>query len=326
MPHGEGVDGVCEVMRLVPPRPNGAGRSRAHAIATAVTVATVATVAAVLISQLGSDSIDSAIHTPASSGEYEYSVVFADEFNAAAGAPPDSRYWAFDLGGGGWGNDELQCYTNSARNASHSGHGTLHIVALREPGCAGRAYTSARITTKSKVEFGPRNEEWILVEARIRTPQDHGTWPAFWALGADVWEVEWPESGEIDIMETINGENWVHAGVHGPTNTGDHWTSGSSVVATPWRDFHIYQLWWKEDEIIVRFNEAEVFSINRAQLHGTDRKWVWSKPNFLILNVAVGGRWPGDPNSHLTRATMEVDYVRVFRVNGIETPTSSRVG
>ena len=144
-------------------------------------------------------------------------LIWSDEFNGASGSSPSGSSWTAEQGGGGWGNNELQSYTNRPQNVSHDGAGNLAITARKEtytgPDGNRRNYTSARIHTKGKFSF-----KYGRLEARIKTPTGQGLWPAFWALGDDVWDVGWPECGEIDVMEQLgHTSNQTHGNIHGPT-------------------------------------------------------------------------------------------------------------
>jgi len=238
----------------------------------------------------------------------------ADEFNGPAGAPPDPWGWTPEVGGGGWGNDELQTYTDRPANASLDGRGHLAIVARREPAVGPdgipRAFTSTRLTTATKVEF-----RYGRLEARVRVPAGRGLLSQVWALGADVWERGWPQSGEIDLMEVL-GERptRVVGSLHGPSRDGSAWalnTEGSSGVSLA-AGFHTYRMRWSPGRITMALDGRTYAIYTRSRLPGGAR-WAFDKPFFLVLDVAVGGRWPGAPDATTPfPATMLVDWIRLY--------------
>ena len=238
-------------------------------------------------------------------------ITWADEFDGPAGAPVDAGRWNSEVGGGGWGNNELQYYTDSTRNAVQDGNGNLVITARRENpndfSCHyGRCeYTSARLTTANKF-----TQAYGSFEARIKVPRGQGIWPAFWMLGEDIGDVGWPNSGEIDIMENIGREpNVVHGTIHGPGYSAVGGVSGSRDIGRPLADdFHVYGIEWSPD-LIRWFIDGQEY--HRATPADTSGPWVFDKPFFLILNVAVGGYWPGYPDASTQfPQSMVVDWVR----------------
>ena len=234
-------------------------------------------------------------------------LVWSDEFDGPAGAPPDPARWVYDLGSSGWGNHELEDYTDSRANSHLDGEGHLVIEAL-EP--APHKFTSARLKTQGKfsVTYG-------RVEARIRIPYGQGIWPAFWMLGDDIKTKGWPASGEIDIMENIGKEpDTVHSTVHGPGYSGDKgigrpFTLPSGRFAT---GYHVYALEWSPERVEFLVDNQSYHVVTPASLPA-GAKWVYDHPFFIILNVAVGGDWPGNPDStSVFPQKMLVDYVRVY--------------
>jgi beta-glucanase (GH16 family) len=235
-------------------------------------------------------------------------LIWSDEFNGAPGSPPDPAKWVYDLGGDGWGNQELEVYTDNRGNSHLDGQGHLVIQALQPtPG----KFTSARLKTQGKFAF-----EYGRVEARIRIPYGQGIWPAFWMLGADIKRKGWPASGEIDIMENIGREpDTVHGTVHGAGY------SGAKGIGKPFQlaagrfadDYHIYAVEWTPERIDFLVDGQSYHTVTPASLPaGT--KWVYDHPFFLILNVAVGGGWAHDPDkTSVFPQTMLVDYVRVYQ-------------
>ncbi len=231
-------------------------------------------------------------------------LVWSDEFNET-GAPDEDK-WGYDIGGNGWGNQELQNYTDSRTN-SFVKDGKLIIKALKQNG----NWTSARLVTKDK-------GDWLYgrVEVKAKLPAGKGTWPAVWMLPTD-WEYGgWPKSGEIDIMEHVGYEmGKIHGTIH--TEAYNHsigtqlgGTIGVNNVAS---QFHIYAISWTEDEIVWYVDGEEYYRINNPDK--TYKEWPFNKRFHLILNLAIGGTWGGaqgiDPS--LEEATMEIDYVRVYK-------------
>jgi beta-glucanase (GH16 family) len=247
-----------------------------------------------------------------------YTLVWSDEFNTADGSQPDTTKWTYDIGGKGWGNNELESYTNRAQNVQIQ-NGNLVITAQREnyTGSDGtpRNYTSARLKTQNLFA-----QAYGRFEARIKIPKGQGIWPAFWMLGNDVGSVRWPQCGEIDIMENIGKEpGMVHGSLHGPGTVGStsDMTSSFSLPAGQHfsDDFHLYAVEWEAGT--VRFYvDANLYATFSSSQWPAEGEWVFDHPFFIIINVAVGGKWPGAPDA--TSAfpqTMLVDYVRVYKKN-----------
>jgi beta-glucanase (GH16 family) len=244
-----------------------------------------------------------------------WTLVWSDEFAATDGSSPDPTKWTYDLGGKGWGNHELESYTNRPKNA-HIEKGNLVITAQQESFTGGdgitRDYTSARLKTQAL--FAPT---YGRIEARIKIPAGQGMWPAFWMLGEDIPTVGWPKCGEIDIMENIGKEpDKLHGSLHGPSTTAN--TSDlTSIFTLPAGqkfadDFHIYAVEWSLDT--VRFYiDANLYATFRSSDWPAGGKWVFDHPFFIILNLAVGGDWPGSPDASTKfPKSMFVDYVRVY--------------
>lgn len=245
-------------------------------------------------------------------------LTWSDEFNSANGSAPDSTKWTYDLGGGGWGNQELQSYTSRTQNAQIQ-NGNLVITALQENYTGtdgiGRNYTSARLKTQNLF-----TQAHGRFEARIKIPKGQGIWPAFWMLGNDIRQNGWPKCGEIDIMENIGREpGTIHGSLHGPSSVA-HTSDLTSTVSLPagqnyLDDFHIYAIEWEPGTVRFYVDSNNYATFTQAQLPAGGQ-WVFDHPFFIIMNVAVGGVWPGSPDAS-TRfpEQMLVDYVRVYTKN-----------
>jgi beta-glucanase (GH16 family) len=234
-----------------------------------------------------------------------WTLVWQDEFD---GPEINPAHWSYEYGGGGWGNSEWQYYTGDPTN-SFIEDGQLVIQALEEDR-GGRPYTSARIITRDKVEV-----TYGRIEARIQVPYGQGIWPAFWMLGADFMRKGWPDAGEIDIMEHIGREpTLVHGTVHGPGYAGgtEGLTASTDLGKPVADDFHVFAIEWEAEEIRWYVDDQLYHTVTPADLPaGTE--WVYDHPFFLLLNLAVGGRWPGYPDDTTTfPQQMRVDYVRVY--------------
>jgi beta-glucanase (GH16 family) len=247
----------------------------------------------------------------------EWMLVWSDEFEGAAGTPVNEENWTAEIGGSGWGNNELEYYTDRVENASLDGDGNLSIVARQES--LGNAchyglcdYTSARLISRDKVEL-----TYGRVEARIRVPYGQGIWPAFWMLGGDINQVGWPQSGEIDIMENIGREPRIaHGTVHGPGYSGAEGIVGNYPIDEDFADdFHVFAIDW-DPGIIRWYIDGNLYHVvTPDDLDGDE--WVFDHDFFLLLNVAVGGYWPGIPDATTEfPQTMLVDYVRVYTLAG----------
>jgi beta-glucanase (GH16 family) len=244
-----------------------------------------------------------------------WSLTWSDEFSAADGSAPDPAKWIYDLGGNGWGNQELESYTSRPQNVQIQ-DGNLVITARQEDftGADGisRNYTSARLKTQNLFA-----QAYGRFEARIKIPRGQGIWPAFWALGNDIEQSGWPRCGEIDIMENIGREPGInHASLHGPSSvaaTAD--LTGTILLPTGQSyadDFHVYAVEWEPSVARFYLDSNNYASFTRAQWPAGGH-WVFDHPFFIILNVAVGGSWPGSPDAstHFPQH-MLVDYVRVY--------------
>jgi len=238
----------------------------------------------------------------------KWRLIWHDEFDGPAGAPPDPTLWVAESGARGWGNHEMEHYTKLPENASLDGAGHLVIMALAKPN---GVYTSARLKTQGlfSVTYGK-------IEARMQIPYGQGIWPAFWMMGADFGDKGWPACGEIDIMENIGKEPFsIHGTVHGPGYSGSGGIGGTTTLTNGRRvsdDFHVFAVIWGEDSIQFLLDGEPYFRVTPSSLPAGAR-WVYNHPFFLLLNLAVGGDWPGTPD----RTTefpqrLVVDYVRVY--------------
>lgn len=260
----------------------------------------------------GSERQPSSPSAPGAAARWQ--LVWSDEFDGPDGAAPDPAKWIHDLGGGGWGNNELQTYTDRREN-SVIRDGRLAIRALREthtgPDGIRREYTSARLKT-----LGLMSRTHGRFEARLRLPRGQGIWPAFWMLGDDITTAGWPACGEIDVMENIGREpSIVHGTIHGPGYSGANGIGGSFTIrgAALADDYHVFAVEWMPGEIRWFLDDTEYRRTTPANLPQGAR-WVFDHPFFMLLNVAVGGAWPGDPDaSTVFPQQMLIDYVRVYR-------------
>jgi len=247
----------------------------------------------------------------------QWTLAWSDEFDGPAGTSFDRAKWTADTGGGGWGNQEREYYTTRPENVALDGAGHLVITALAEPPNAsdtcwyGRCrYTSARLKTQ-----GLFDQTYGRFEARLQIPRGQGIWPAFWMLGRDIDSAGWPRSGEIDIMENIGKEPYtVHGTIHGPGYSGGNGIGGPYQLVTPFADdFHVFAVEWEPGVIRWLVDGKEYRRTTMADIPA-GATWVYDHPFFLLLNVAVGGGWPGDPDATSTfPQRMVVDYVRVYK-------------
>ena len=234
-------------------------------------------------------------------------LVMQDEFDNAGA--PNSSLWGFDIGTGqnGWGNNELEYYTDREENVTVK-DGVLRITALKES-FEGSNYTSARILTQGKFE-----QAYGRFEARIQMPWGQGLWPAFWMLGADIETNPWPGAGEIDIMEFRGQEPTKILGtVHGPGYSGGGAVTKSYILKNDRFDtgFHVFGIEWGPEYINYYVDDVLYNQITPAKVPG---KWVFDKPFYILINLAVGGSFVGSPTSETVfPQTMTIDYVRVYK-------------
>jgi beta-glucanase (GH16 family) len=265
---------------------------------------------AILIQTLaacGPSKLPTSTPTPIAAPE-GWTLVWHDEFD---GETIDLKNWTYDLGGGGWGNGESQVYTDRPENARLE-NGLLVIEARKEPNeQGGFEFTSARLKTQGLQTF-----QYGRIEARIRVPAGAGMWPAFWMLGSNIPQVNWPDCGEIDIMEYVGKDPDVILGtLHGPGYSGalgfTRWNRQTYNIAD---DFHVYAIEWDASQISWFYDGEKYHTVTREDVG--DRAWPFDQPFFIILNLAIGGTLGGlvNPNT-VFPAQYLVDYVRVFQVN-----------
>ena len=259
------------------------------------------------ISEQPTDTIalDKGYFTPL---EYDgYDLIWNDEFN---GNSISSSSWSFDLGNGcptncGWGNNELEYYKFENAWVADS----VLTIEAREEIVGSNLYTSARMKTQTKVSF-----QYGRVDIRALLPKGQGIWPALWTLGNNIGTVGWPDCGEIDIMEMVGGngmDNTVHGTIH-YDNNGHIYTGGSYTLSSEYfyNAYHVFTIIW-DDSAIKWYVDDNLY--HQENISGTDRS-EFHQEFFFILNLAVGGEWPGNPDSSTTfPQRMKVDYIRVFQ-------------
>lgn len=243
-------------------------------------------------------------------------LIWSDEFNGRNGSMPDPAKWKIVDDGSGFGNQELEYYTSRSANL-HEQNGNLVITARHEKYTgqdgASRMYTSARIESQGRFEL-----KYGRIEARIKLPKGQGIWPAFWMLGSDYKAIGWPACGEVDIMENVGSEpSRIHGSLHGPGYSGGNPLSG--FYDLPGKQhfsdgYHVFAIEW-EPQTMRFYVDNVLYETQNAGNLPPGKVWAFDHPFFLVLNVAVGGYWPGSPNAG-TRfpASMLVDYVRVYRL------------
>lgn len=227
------------------------------------------------------------------------SLLWSDEFDTPGS--PDPARWGYDLGAGGWGNAELQYYTNRTDNAIIS-NGTLKIIAKAE-NFSGSAYTSARLLSKDKFSF-----KYGKVEARAKLPAGIGTWPAIWMLGNNINTVGWPACGEIDIMEHKGSQlNKIYGTVHHPGHSGGNADGGTVTIPNVTTEFHKYAVEWSATTIKFSVDDVVFYTFANVSTLPFNQNF------FIILNVAMGGTFGGPVDPGFTSAAMEIDYIRVYQ-------------
>lgn len=250
-------------------------------------------------------------------------LLWEQNFDGRQGEGVDASVWNHDIGDGsshgipGWGNNELEYYTESA--AQQDGSGCLVISANRNsqplPTYYGEVaeWTSARIHTAGKVAF-----QYGRIEARVKFPRGEGTWPAFWMLGEDIPQVGWPQCGEIDIAEGRGDlPSSLYATLHGPGYSGDKGRGEVHDLGLQIADeFHVFAIDWMPDQVSWLVDGRVVQTLTPADVPGD---WVYNHPHYVLLNLAIGGNFTGPVNPALTSAQYLIDYVKHFQIDGIGT-------
>lgn len=234
----------------------------------------------------------------------DWTLTWSDEFE---GENINTSNWTYDIDGHGWGNNELQYYTDRYENARIE-NGNLLIEARKES-YNGSEYTSARLKTE-----GLQNFTYGKIEARIKLPEGQGLWPAFWMLGSNMASVQWPDCGELDIMEHINTDENIWGTIHWKSDSIQSYGGKMQIDVTEYHDYSVewspnYIRWFVDD---TKFEEYDITN----NINGTTP---FHKPFFIVLNLAVGGNWPKNPDSSTEfPAKMYVDYVRVYNKSSSE--------
>lgn len=236
-----------------------------------------------------------------------YQLVWSDEFNTDG--KPDSTKWGYDVGGTGWGNNELQYYTNARPENARVSGGNL-VIETRKESFGGKNYTSARLLTKGKAQW-----TYGKFEIRAKLPRGRGTWPAIWTLAATN-PLVWPDDGELDIMEEVGYDpNMIHGTAHSKLYNGANGKQkGGSVLIKDAQDsFHVYSMEWTASSVAWLVDGNFYFVYNNPNT-GTDA-WPFLRNFFLILNIAIGGNWGGvqGVDDSIFPQSMLIDYVRVYQ-------------
>ncbi len=237
-----------------------------------------------------------------------YKLTWADEFNY--NGLPDSTKWNYDIGGHGWGNNELQFYTQKSLDNAKVENGNLNIIA-RKNVFENKQYTSARLLTKGKNDF-----KYGKIEARVKLPKGRGLWPAFWMLGKNIENTSWPLCGEIDIMEHVGYlPDSIFGTIHSFAYNHMKGTQKSKGVLKEnlYNDFHKYTIEWTPEKIDFLFDGIVYNHISNE--HISVNEWPFDQPFFLIVNLAVGGNWGGKMgvDDNVFPAALQVDYIRVYQ-------------
>lgn len=258
-----------------------------------------------------------------------WKLVWSDEFDGPNGSAPDPTIWTHEVGGGGWGNDELEYYTDGTESSVVQ-DGNLVITAKTDgasayqcanDGAGGACqYTSARITSQPKANVTGFAATYGRFEARMKVPQGKGLWPAFWLLGTDIDQVGWPKCGEVDVMEILgNDTTTMYGSLHSDQGAGE-WSTGKPFVLSAGSfagDFHVFAIEWKQGQVDFFVDQTKYETVTSADVgSGT---WEFDgHPFYVLLNLAVGSKdsWPGAPDQNTAfPAQLLVDYVRVYAAN-----------
>lgn len=250
----------------------------------------------------------SAIEVGYLSPRLDRDLVWSDEFDGPAHGGVDPQKWQFETGGGGWGSGNLQTYTDRPENAGLDGAGHLVIQARAEPGTEWRpAFTSARLNTQGRFSF-----TYGRIVVRAELPRGQGLWPGVWGMGADLDEVGFPASGELDILESTGEPGVVSAHLHGPSAGGRTSSLGTGIDGAPSDGFVDYSALWTPIGISFQVAGRDYFTGVPADLDPSS-PWVFDKPFFLLVNLAVGGSFVGPPDASTSfPAQLLVDHVRVY--------------
>lgn len=238
-----------------------------------------------------------------------YTLVWADEFNYS-GLPDDTK-WGYEVGGHGWGNNELQYYTGADTSNAIVKNGRLFITVKKE-NKEGKGFTSARLVTKGKAEW-----TYGKIEINAKLPPGRGLWPAAWMLGSNYKEAGWPESGEIDIMEHVGfSRDSIFGTIHSSAYNHIKGTQKGTTafIKNPYGQFHTYAIEWTPEKIDFLLDHKVYYTVLNE--HKTKAEWPFDQPFFLLLNIAVGGNLGGmkGVDESVFPAVMEVDYVRVYQI------------
>ena len=234
-----------------------------------------------------------------------YKLVWSDEFNTPG--LPDKANWSYDIGGNGWGNHELEYYTDSRMENARVENGNL-VIEARKEAFGGKAYTSARLLSKTKAQF-----TYGIFEIRAKIPHGNGTWPAIWTLSAHD-PLTWPQDGEIDIMEAIGSNpNVIYGTCHNQAFHGATGKGGTTTIALSPDSFHIYKIEWTADAINWYVDDNNYYTY--VNPHNGNDSWPYYNDFFVILNVAVGGDFGGQKgvDDSAFPQKMLVDYVRIYQ-------------
>jgi beta-glucanase (GH16 family) len=244
----------------------------------------------------------SATPTPTAAGG-PWTLVFSDEFDTPGAL--DAARWGYEIGY--LRNNELQYYTSRSENVRTEG-GML-VIEGRKESYQGYGYTSASINTRRRFEF-----LYGRVEVRAKLPTGNGTWPAIWMLGTNIDQVGWPSCGEVDIMENVGFEPLkIYGTIHTLAGSGSSGKGSNVSVSSPWQEFHVYAMEWYPDRIDILVDDQKYFSYRNDG--GGSRAWPFDKPQYLLINLAIGGAWGGQKGVDDSRFPHEyyVDYVRIYK-------------
>lgn len=227
-----------------------------------------------------------------------YRLIWSDEFNKSQ---VDTTVWTFETGDNGWGNNELQYYTQ--RGNADLKNGLLTITARKTED----RYTSARMITRTKRIF-----TYGYIEIRAKLPKGKGTWPALWLLGQNMEQVGWPACGELDIMEHVGKDpGMIHCSVHNLSGNGQTPYTGTIRLDDPFDTFHLYAIDWNKNRIRFLVDNKPVYTYAPEQKN--EANWPFDKPMYIIFNIAVGGNWGGPVDDTCLPQSMTIDYIRVYR-------------